>query len=68
MQDDVELRLNGIHEEILALDGQMDRVEEKINMILMMLETLFEEDEEEETEEDYSNEGWIEDLDSWKDN
>jgi len=56
--------------EIQGLYTHFDRIEEKVNYIINLLEVLIETDlEEDETEDDLynGNEGWIEDLDAWKD-
>ena len=50
---------------------RLDRIEEKINYMLSLIEELFaenndEEDEEEHLEDDSGNEGWIPGLDFWK--
>lgn len=47
-----------------------DRIEEKVNYIINLLEILIETDIEDEVDEDddmVGNEGWITDLDAWKD-
>lgn len=59
-----------LEEEIQGLYTHFDRIEEKVNYIINLLEVLIETDlEEDETEDDLynGNEGWIEDLDAWKD-
>ena len=45
-----------------------DRIEEKVNYIINLLEVLISDGDEEQDEEelDDSNEGWIVGLDSWK--
>lgn len=56
--------------EINGLYAHFDRIEDKVNYIINLLEILIETDIEEEIEDDEymdSNEGWISDLDSWKD-
>lgn len=49
------------------LEIRLARIEEKITYMLNMMEELFESYEAEEPEENQGNEGWIENLDSWKD-
>lgn len=46
-----------------------DRIEEKVNYIINLLEILIETDIEEDEDDDdmVGNEGWITDLDAWKD-
>ena len=57
--------------EIQGLYTHFDRIEEKVNYIINLLEVLIEtdiEDTETDEEEDYlGGEGWIQDLDAWKD-
>jgi hypothetical protein len=56
--------------EIQGLYTHFDRIEEKVNYIINLLEVLIETDidEPEQEEEDFlGGEGWIQDLDAWKD-
>lgn len=52
------------------IELRLDRIEEKINYMLSLMEELFaddDDDDSEDLEEDFGNEGWIPGLDSWKD-
>jgi len=75
-----EIRIKKIEEQIDHLELKLNevshhfsRIEEKVNYIITLLETLWdatdenEEDDDLEEDEDYGNEGWIPGLDSWKD-
>jgi hypothetical protein len=75
-----EIRIKKIEEQIGHLELKLNevshhfsRIEEKVNYIITLLETLWdatdenEEDDDLEEDEDYDNEGWIPGLDSWKD-
>lgn len=53
------------------IDAKIDRIEEKMNYLLAMVEELFAEYDDKDSadddlEEDCGNEGWISGLDSWK--
>jgi hypothetical protein len=50
------------------IELKLNRIEEKINYMLSLMEELFadDEDKDEELEADSGNEGWITGLDSWK--
>jgi|32_taG_2_1085360.scaffolds.fasta_scaffold24441_1 chromosome segregation ATPase len=74
-----EIRIKKVEEQIGHLQSKLNevshhfsRIEDKVNYIVALLETLWEatdeseEDEETEEYEDYSNEGWIPGLDDWK--
>lgn len=73
-----EIRIKKIEEQIDHLELKLNevshhfsRIEEKVNYIITLLETLWEATEENEEddvdeEEDYGNEGWIPGLDAWK--
>jgi hypothetical protein len=52
------------------IESRLERIEEKINYMLSLMEELFadDEDNEDETVGDGGNEGWISELDIWKDN
>jgi hypothetical protein len=61
------------NDQLKNIEDKVDRIEEKINYILSLMEELFadydkEEDEEEIDEDNVGNEGWIIGLDSWKEN
>jgi len=61
-------RVADLDKRVSAVNIHFDRIEEKVNYIIDLLEVLISVDEEEEDEEelDDSNEGWIVGLDSWK--
>lgn len=61
-------RVADLDKRVNAVNIHFDRIEEKVNYIIDLLEVLISVDEEEEDEEelDDSNEGWIVGLDSWK--
>ena len=61
-------RVADVDKRVNAVNIHFDRIEEKVNYIIDLLEVLISVDEEEEDEEelDDSNEGWIVGLDSWK--
>lgn len=52
------------------IEIRLDRIEEKINYMLSLMEELFSDDDDDDDEivEDSGNEGWISGLDIWKDN
>jgi len=61
-------RVADLDKRVSDVNIHFDRIEEKVNYIIDLLEVLISVDEEEEDEEelDDSNEGWIVGLDSWK--
>ena len=61
-------RVADLDKRVNAVNIHFDRIEEKVNYIIDLLEVLIsvEEEEEDEEELDDSNEGWIVGLDSWK--
>jgi hypothetical protein len=62
-------RVADLDKRVNAVNIHFDRIEEKVNYIINLLEILIsdeDEDEEDEEELDDSNEGWIVGLDSWK--
>jgi hypothetical protein len=63
-------RVADLDKKVNDVNIHFDRIEEKVNYIINLLEVLIsdeDEDEEEDEEElDDSNEGWIVGLDSWK--
>jgi len=60
-------RVADLDKRVSAVNIHFDRIEEKVNYIIDLLEVLISVDEEEDEEElDDSNEGWIVGLDSWK--
>lgn len=60
-------RVADLDKRVNAVNIHFDRIEDKVNYIINLLEILIsDEDEEDEEELDDSNEGWIVGLDSWK--
>ena len=60
-------RVADLDKRVNAVNIHFDRIEDKVNYIINLLEILVsDEDEEDEEELDDSNEGWIVGLDSWK--
>jgi len=60
-------RVADLDKRVSDVNIHFDRIEEKVNYIIDLLEVLISVDEEEDEEElDDSNEGWIVGLDSWK--
>jgi hypothetical protein len=62
-------RVADLDKRVNAVNIHFDRIEEKVNYIIDLLEVLISVDDEEEEDEeelDDSNEGWIVGLDSWK--
>jgi len=62
--------LNALELKVNMMYTHFDRIEEKVNYIINLLEVLIETDIEDEVDEDddmVGNEGWITDLDAWKD-
>jgi len=67
----LEERFNKLEEQINGVDHHFSRIEEKVNYIINLLETLWsdvddDELEDELDEEDNGNEGWLPELDAWK--
>lgn len=62
--------LDALETKVNMMYTHFDRIEEKVNYIINLLEILIETDVEDEADEDddmIGNEGWITDLDAWKD-
>lgn len=66
--EQLEQQIKEFEDKINNVNTHFSRIEEKINYIINLLETLWSDDTEEEEDEyiDDSNEGWLPELDAWK--
>lgn len=67
MKDDMQKYLTKLDRQVRIMDGKISRIETKLNHILEIIETFFEEDEEDNEDFD-SDETWVPDPESWLNN
>ena len=67
MKDDMQKYLTKLDRQVRIMDGKISRIETKLNHILEIIETFFEEDEE-DVEDFDSDETWVPDPESWLNN
>ena len=66
-KDDTQKYLTKLDRQVRIMDGKISRIETKLNHILEIIETFFEEDEEGNEDFD-SDETWVPDPESWLNN
>lgn len=66
-KDDMQKYLSKLDRQVRIMDGKISRIETKLNHILEIIETFFEEDEENNEDFD-SDETWVPDPESWLNN
>jgi len=66
-KDDMQKYLTKLDRQVRIMDGKISRIETKLNHILEIIETFFEEDEEDVGDFD-SDETWVPDPESWLNN
>ena len=66
-KDDMQKYLTKLDRQVRIMDGKISRIETKLNHILEIIETLFDEDEE-DVEDFDSDETWVPDPESWLNN
>lgn len=65
-KDDMQKYLTKLDRQVRIMDGKISRIETKLNHILEIIETFFEEDEDNEDFD--SDETWVPDPESWLNN